>query len=171
MLNLSLIRHAKSDWTNFDGDDMSRPISLKGKKKTEKILKFLEKKEKKIVFEEIFCSPSRRTKETLKLLLEKISNNPKIYYLEDLYHSSGINIFDTVMLHAKLNRILVVSHEPLLSTSIENFFSGSNNKYYLNAIKEYTTSAFFNVRFKCKEWSEINKSVSKINFYKKPKDL
>ena len=150
---------------------MSRPISLKGKKKTEKILKFLEKKEKKIVFEEIFCSPSRRTKETLKLLLEKISNNPKIYYLEDLYHSSGINIFDTVMLHAKLNRVLVVSHEPLLSTSIENFFSGSNNKYYLNAIEEYTTSAFFNVRFKCKEWSEINKSVSKINFYKKPKDL
>ncbi len=171
MLNLSLIRHAKSDWTNFDGDDMSRPISLKGKKKTEKILKFLEKKEKKIVFEEIFCSPSRRTKETLKLLLEKISNNPKIYYLEDLYHSSGINIFDTVMLHAKLNRVLVVSHEPLISSSIENFFSGSNNKYYLNAIEEYTTSAFFNVRFKCKEWSEINKSVSKINFYKKPKDL
>ena len=171
MLNLSLIRHAKSDWTNFDGDDMSRPSSLKGKKKTKKILKFLEKKEKKIVFEEIFCSPSRRTKETLKLLLEKISNNPKIYYLEDLYHSSGINIFDTVMLHAKLNRVLVVSHEPLISTSIENFFSGSNNKYYLNAIEEYTTSAFFNVSFNCKEWFEIKKSVSKINFYKKPKDL
>ena len=171
MLNLSLIRHAKSDWSNFDGDDMSRPISLKGKKKTEKILKFLEKKEKKIVFEEIFCSPSRRTKETLKLLLEKISNNPKIYYLEDLYHSSGINIFDTVMLHAKLNRVLVVSHEPLISSSIENFFSGSNNKYYLNAIEEYTTSAFFNVSFNCKEWFEIKKSVSKINFYKKPKDL
>ena len=171
MLNLSLIRHAKSDWTNFDGDDMSRPISLKGKKKTEKILRFLEKKEKKIVFKEIFCSPSRRTKETLELLLKKISNDPKICYLKDLYHSSGINIFDTVMLHAKLNRVLVVSHEPLLSTSIENFFSGSNNKYYLNAIEEYTTSAFFNVRFKCKEWFEINKSVSKINFYTKPKDL
>ena len=75
------------------------------------------------------------------------------------------------MLHAKLNRVLVVSHEPLLSTSIESFFSGSNNKYYQNAIEEYTTSAFFNVSFKCKEWFEIDKSVSKINFYIKPKDL
>ena len=36
MLNLSLIRHAKSDWTNFDVDDMSRPISSKGKKKLKK---------------------------------------------------------------------------------------------------------------------------------------
>ena len=123
----------------------------KVKKKTEKILKFLEKKEKKIVFKEIFCSPSRRTKETLKLLLNKISNDPKIYYLEDLYHSSRINIFDTIMLHAKLNRVLVVSHEPLLSTSIESFFNGSNNNYYLKAIEEYTTYAFINVSFKCKE--------------------
>ena len=171
MLNLSLIRHAHSDLFNFDGDDMSRPISSKGKKKTEKILKFLEKKEKKILFKEIFCSPSRRTKETLKLFLDKISNDPKIYYFKDLYHSSGINIFDTVMLHAKLNRVLVVSHEPLLSTSIENFFSGSKNKYYLNAIEEYTTSAFFNVSFKCKKWYEIDKSESKINFFVKPKDL
>ena len=75
------------------------------------------------------------------------------------------------MLHAKLNRVLVVSHEPLLSTSIENFFSGSKNKYYLNAIEEYTTSAFFNVSFKCKKWYEIDKSESKINFFVKPKDL
>tara|TARA_X000000950_G_scaffold262496_1_gene333833 strand:+ start:6784 stop:7299 length:516 start_codon:yes stop_codon:yes gene_type:complete len=171
MLNLSLIRHAKSDLSNFNGDDMSRPISSEGTQKTEKILKFLEKKEKKILYEEIFCSPSKRTKETLKLFLDKTTNEPKIYYLDDLYHSSGVNIFDTVMLRAKLNKVLVVSHEPLLSTSIENFFSGSNNKYYLNAITEYTTSAFFNVSFKCKEWFEIEKSISKINFYIKPKDL
>ena len=54
MLNLSLIRHAKSDWSNFDGDDMSRPISSKGKKKTEKVLKFLEKKEKKYCLKKFF---------------------------------------------------------------------------------------------------------------------
>ena len=71
----------------------------------------------------------------------------------------------------KKNRVLVISHELLLSILIESFFYGSTNKHYLNAIEEYTTSAIFNVSFKCKEWFEINKSVSKINFYKKPKDL
>ncbi len=171
MLNLSLIRHAESDWSNFDEDDMSRQISSKGERKTEKILNFLETKEQKLLFEEIFCSPSRRTRETLKLFLKKISNEPKVYYLEDLYYKSGKDIFDTVMLNAKKNRVLVVSHEPLLSISIENFFNGSKNKYYLNAIQEYTTSAFFNVSFKCKEWFEIEKSVSKIKFYIKPNDL
>ena len=47
MLNLSLIRHADSDLINFNGNDMSRPISFQGVEKTEKILRFL--KEKNIV--------------------------------------------------------------------------------------------------------------------------
>ena len=34
MLNLSLLRHAKSDWNNSIHDDMNRPISLKGINKT-----------------------------------------------------------------------------------------------------------------------------------------
>ena len=169
MLNLSLIRHAKSDWENFDGDDMSRSISVTGIRKTEKISNFL--REKEMTFDEIFCSPSRRTKETLELFLDKLTSDSKVCYFEELYHSSGINIFDTVMLRAEQKRVLVVSHEPLLSTSIENFFSGSSNKHYLNAIEDYTTSAFFNVSFKCKEWCQIEKSISKINFYIKPEEL
>ena len=171
MLNLSLIRHAKSDWSNYDGDDMARPISAKGVKKTRSILKFLEETEKKLLFKEIFCSPSKRTRETLDLLLEKISNKPKINFLEDLYHSSGVDIFRTVSKHAKKNKVLVVSHEPLLSDSITNFFIGSQNKHFLKAKEEYTTSAFFNVSLNCSDWDKIRKSNSSINFYVKPKDL
>lgn len=169
MLNLSLIRHAKSDWENFDGDDMSRSISVKGIRKTEKISNFL--REKEMTFDEIFCSPSRRTKETLKILIKNISNDPSIYYLDNLYHSSGIDIFDTVMLNAKKKKVLIVSHEPLLSCSIENFFSGYDNQHYLRAVEEYTTSALFDVSFKCNEWHEIEKSKAIINFFVKPKDL
>ena len=127
-------------------------------------------KKKKISFEEIFCSPSRRTIETLQLL-GNISHNPKVEYLDDLYYPSGVNIFDTVMLNAKKQEVLIVSHEPLLSCSIDNFFNGSENKHFFNAVEEYTTSALFNVSFKCKEWNEIEKSKAIINFYVKPKDL
>ena len=75
------------------------------------------------------------------------------------------------MLNAKKQKVLIVSHEPLLSCSIDNFFNGSENKHFFNAVEEYTTSAIFNVSFKCKEWTEIEKSKAIINFYVKPKDL
>ena len=44
MLNLSLIRHAKSDWNHGIHDDMSRPISLKGINRTKKFVSYSKKK-------------------------------------------------------------------------------------------------------------------------------
>ena len=99
MLNLSLIRHAKSDWNHGIHDDMSRPISLKGINRTKKICELI--KEKKMIFDEVFCSPSKRTKETLDIIVKNLPCQPSVHYLENLYHTSSFDIFDTVMLEAK----------------------------------------------------------------------
>ena len=169
MLNLSLIRHAKTDLDNFINDDMTRPISLQGINKTKKICEFL--KRKKISFDEVFCSPSKRTEETLNIILKYLPNQPSINYLENLYHTSTVDIFDTVMLEAKKKKILIVSHQPLLSNSINSFFSGSKNKYYYSAISSYDTSALFNMSFNCEEWHQILKSNAVLNFFVKPSEL
>ena len=149
--------------------DMSRPISLKGVKKTKKICGLLT--EKKIIFDEVFCSPSKRTKETLDIIVKNLPCQPSVHYLENLYHTSSFDIFDTVMLEAKKKRVLIVSHQPLLSNSIENFFSDSQNKHYLNAITSYPTSALFSVSFKCNDWHQILKSNSFLNYFIKPSEL
>ena len=107
----------------------------------------------------------------LQIVKQSMESRKMLQFLENLYYSSGVNIFRTVMLHARKKRVLVVSHEPLLSDSIANFFFGSQNKYFLKAKEEYTTSAFFNVSFNCSDWDKIRKSNSSINFYVKPKDL
>ena len=118
-----------------------------------------------------YSASIKKNEKTLKILIKNISNDPSIYYLDNLYHSSGIDIFDTVMLNAKKKKVLIVSHEPLLSCSIENFFSGYDNQHYLRAVEEYTTSALFDVSFNCNDWHEIEKSKAIINFFVKPKDL
>ena len=169
MLNLSLLRHAKYDLNNSIHNDMNRPISLKGIDKTKKICKFLKKK--KMSFDEVLCSPSRRTKETLDIIIKDFPNKPLVNYLDNLYHTSAVDIFDTVMLEATKKKVLVVSHQPLLSNSIDNFFSGLQNKHYLNAITKYNTSSLFNVSFKCENWHHILKSNAILNFFIKPSDL
>ena len=73
MLNLSLIRHAKSDWINYESDDFSRKISSKGIIKTKKIGLLLKKKG--IFFNEILCSPSVRTKETMEIILTYLDSS------------------------------------------------------------------------------------------------
>ena len=51
MLNVTFLRHAKSEWSNFDGDDFNRDISETGIEKTKKIGSFL--RNEKIVFDEV----------------------------------------------------------------------------------------------------------------------
>ena len=49
MKKIYFLRHAKSEWGNFDGDDLNRDISEIGIEKTKKIGSFL--RNEKIVFD------------------------------------------------------------------------------------------------------------------------
>ena len=169
MLNLTLIRHAKSNWESFDGDDFSRDIAEIGVKKTQKIGKFL--KGEKITFDEILCSPSLRTKKTLKLILNFLDNKPIIRFIDDLYHQSNKDLFDIVVLEARKKKVLVISHEPMLSSSIQDFSSDFENKNFKRATEKFSTSSIFQINFSCKNWFDIDKSNSTIIFFKRPNDL
>ncbi len=169
MLNVTFLRHAKSELSNFDGDDFNRDISEIGIEKTKKIGSFL--RNKKIVFDEVLCSPSLRTKKTLAIVSVFFLNKPKVRYIKDLYYTSGMNLFDILMLNAQKKRCLIVSHEPLLSSSIELFFNDYNNKDFVRATENFSSSSLFNASFECNNWYEISADIAKINFFKKPKDL
>lgn len=169
MLNVTFLRHAKSNLIDYNGNDFMRDISEIGIKKTKKIGNFL--KNENIFFDEVLCSPSLRTKRTLDVIATFFPNKPKIKYIEDLYYKSGKNLFDILMLNAEKKRCLVVSHEPLLSSSIESFLNNYQNLDFLKATKKYSTSALFNVSFDCKKWFEIKKDIATINFFKRPSDL
>ena len=47
MLTLYLLRHAKSDWDSFDGNDFNRDINEIGIKKTEVIGNYINEKKAK----------------------------------------------------------------------------------------------------------------------------
>ena len=59
MLQLYLMRHAKSDWNNYDGDDLKRKVSPIGEKKTQLTKEFI--LSKNFLPDHVWCSPSIRT--------------------------------------------------------------------------------------------------------------
>ena len=83
MIYLNLMRHAKTDLNNYNGDDFERPICKKGISETDAVKKYLEPK--KISFDLYFCSPSVRTKQTLQCLFSSSPNMLyKLYRLSDI---------------------------------------------------------------------------------------
>ena len=169
MINLSLMRHAESNWADYDGSDLNRSISAIGKKEILKISFLLEKKF--FFCEEILCSPAKRTKQTKDILTESLPIKPTIRFIEELYHSSRKNIFDTLMLEGEKKNILIITHEPLLSESIESFFGKYNDDNIKKAIEKFSTSSFLNISFDCKMWSEINIQNCEVKYFIRPNDL
>ena len=86
MLNVTFLRHAKSNLIDYNGNDFMKDISEIGIKKTKKIGNFL--KNENIFFDEVLCSPTLRTKRTLDVIATFFPNKPKIKYIEDLYYKS-----------------------------------------------------------------------------------
>ena len=116
-------------------------------------------------------SSTESKKKTLDIISTFIKKKPKIKYIEDLYYTSRKTYLIYLCFMRKKSRCLVVSHEPLLSYSIESFSLIIKNQYSIKATQKYSTSSIFNVSFSCKNWFEINEEIATINFFKRPKDL
>ena len=90
MKELLIMRHAKSDWSNNAIDDFDRELNKRGKKDAPKIGNKLN--ELNLEPDLIICSPAKRAKETMNLVLEKFDNRPNILFEENIYFGNEESI-------------------------------------------------------------------------------
>ena len=109
MLNLTLLRHAKSEINGYDGTDFTRDISEAGVKQTKKIGNFI--RDKKISFDEVLCSPSLRTKKTLDVITSFFANKPMVKVTANPF---------TAALPKANSTIATINVVTLASTIVEN---------------------------------------------------
>jgi len=86
MKKLYLIRHAKSSWEDITLDDFERPLNKRGEKDAPMMGKLLNKKN--ITADIIISSPSKRTKQTVKLITQQLQSTLKIIYNDNLYETT-----------------------------------------------------------------------------------
>ena len=168
MLQLSLLRHAKSDHENYNGDDLSRTVSIKGLKKTYELLKCLEKK--KIKVNKILCSPSRRTLKTLDLVLDHFEKTPVVEVIPEIYYGNENSLIPIIKNDDKeVKSKLIIGHEPTLSNIVNIFSPDKNNLDFKNSQIKFGTSSFFQFKFLAKKWSDISSMNARIDFYFSPR--
>lgn len=169
MLYLSFMRHAKADCTNYDGNDFNRPISEKGRKKTEIISEHLS--EKKIIFDLIFCSPSLRTKQTLECLIKNNKlKKTKILEDYDLYDGNEDSFLLKLYNLKKYKNLLIISHEPQIESFTNYFLSKADNKEKsLDFV--FVTSSIITIEFKSDLWKNISSFNAKLKTFIDPNTL
>tara|TARA_Y100000589_G_scaffold328692_1_gene373390 strand:- start:1529 stop:2044 length:516 start_codon:yes stop_codon:yes gene_type:complete len=169
MLTLYLLRHAKSNWNSFDGNDFNRDINEIGIKRTEAIGNYIH--ERKLDINEILLSPSLRTKRTSEIIFKYLEPIPSFKYIDELYYSSSLGIYEITKMFAQKKKVMIISHEPKLSQSIHDFSADYKNNFFQKSQEKFPTSGLFYLEFNTDNWNDISRFNSKIMGFVTPNDI
>jgi phosphohistidine phosphatase len=129
MVNLILIRHAKSSWDFPHLDDMDRPLNQRGISNAFEIANDLKKKG--LMPDCVYCSPAKRTLSTIEKMSEiwTLRDLP-VFIDEKLYHASAEELLHFIRLlpNSQLT-VALCGHNPgltelvpkLSNLAIDNF--------------------------------------------------
>lgn len=113
---LTILRHGEAEFINTDSRDFARVLSLKGKEDIKAIANTV--KQRKTSFDLLIKSPSVRTVETAKLIMEQV-NFPQVKIEDSIYESSLDNLIHVLRsIPVDISNALLIGHNPSLSALI-----------------------------------------------------
>jgi phosphohistidine phosphatase len=170
MLTLSLLRHAKSSWSNPALPDRERPLATRGV--TDAPLMGKAMAERGIDPELVLCSSARRTRDTLDLVLPELRVEPKIVYVDALYHASPEQMLE--LLHGiqpGANRVMLVGHNPEIQAFALDLV-GSGPKLFRDRLRtKYPTAGLAVINFVSGLWKSVSVNSGTLNLFLSPRDL
>ncbi len=159
---LILMRHAKSSWNHPGLDDHDRPLNKRGRRSAEVLGDWLRKKG--YLPDEVLCSDSIRTKETLGGL--RIDAD-KVEYLPELYRATANQIL-RVLNRATGDTVLLIAHNPGIAGFAEGIVEEPpEHPRFL----DYPTGATLVVVFDEDSWDRVKWRGGRVLDFVVPREL
>jgi phosphohistidine phosphatase len=161
MKTLTLLRHAKSCWSDTSLNDFERPLNKRGKRDAPFIAKKLV--EQDFSPQVILASPAKRARITttfvaqeLNFPLQKITWDKSIYVLGMDYLVKLIQ-----KQHSEYEHILLVGHNFEL-TDFANFLC-------VKEVENIPTMGVYSMNMEIDSWSEVGNKCAELAFFEYPK--
>jgi len=158
---LTLVRHAKSSWSDTHLSDRDRPLNKRGKRDAPVMGKRMV--ERDIRPSLIISSPAKRAWSTAKLVAAEISYPIEFLQREDgLYHASIDEILGVIVAQDnRFNNMMIVGHNPGM-TDFANFLSpGLTNNL--------PTAGFVSLQIDQDDWNLYQQPKTELLVYDYPK--
>ena len=117
MLELLILRHAKSSWANPGMRDHQRPLNERGRKAASRMGRLVH--EEDLVPDLILSSDSTRTKETVRLFTKASGFSGSVQFANELYHASCKSLLAAARGAGEAKRVLLVAHNPGMEDLVE----------------------------------------------------
>ncbi len=111
MKRLYLLRHAKSSWDDPTLADRDRPLAPRGRRAAKVMAKHLGRKG--ISPELVLCSPSTRTRQTLKRLTPGLGKKADVQIEPELYAAPARDLLEVLRkVPDEVESVMLIGHNP-----------------------------------------------------------
>jgi phosphohistidine phosphatase len=167
MKRLYLLRHAKSSWDDPTLADQDRPLAPRGRKAAKVMARHLRRNG--ISPELVLCSPSRRTRQTLKRIAPHLGKNAKVQIEPELYAASAATLLGKLQeVPDEVDSVMLIGHNPgIQDLALSLARTGSENA---KVRSKFPTAALATLELNA-TWRELGPGSAELVSFAKPKDL
>ena len=171
MLKLALLRHAKSSWDNATAGDFERPLNARGREAAGAMGGELAR----LCVEPgvILCSPSRRTRETLDLVLPKLrAERVVIHFDAALYLASAGDLMRSIRnCEPPADTLLVIGHNPGMHEVAASLTASGDPASIAHLKDKFPTAALAVIQFAEVRWRDIGGAKGHLQAFVTPRRL
>lgn len=169
MKTLTLLRHAKSDWSDAVQRDFDRPLNARGRRAARIIGAYMAAQT--LAFDRVVASPAVRVVDTLDGVAEGYGKALDPQYDQRIYLASPATLLDLVReTPPGLERLLLVGHNPgLEQLALELAANDVNNPMRMQVEVKYPTATLAEIAVDADCWSAA--ASGRIVRFVRPRDL
>jgi len=171
MLNLMLLRHAKSSLADAGQEDSDRPLNDRGRRAAMAMGRYMASNG--LVPQLVLCSPARRTRETLGLVAGELKAFPANLVVQEIYDfSDGKALIECLRQKAgAAHSVLLVGHNPSIAGLAQNLVGKGDNRLRERLQKKYPTAALAVISFDLDNWGSLAAGAGTLLRFVTPKDI
>jgi phosphohistidine phosphatase len=161
MKKLLLLRHAKSSWEDSSLPDFERPLNERGRRAAPLVGKYM--REQGLRPDVVLCSPAKRTRETIALVLKAAGIETELRYDERIYEASAMRLIEIVsQIEDEKTDAMLVGHNPGMENLLERL---------TGVTERMPTAALARISLNADKWREAAMMGGRLEWFVKAKEL
>ncbi|MDZ4701203.1 MAG: histidine phosphatase family protein [Rhodothermales bacterium] len=153
MKTIYLVRHAKSDWSGPIERDHDRPLAPRGVEAATRMGAWLAATDAPP--QKVVSSTARRTRETVRLMLDAAGWSVPVTYSSALYETDGERYLEVLRaLPKRVGRVMLVGHEPACSECVGLLIGGGGVRF--------ATTTIARIDLACATWEAIQPGAGEL---------
>jgi phosphohistidine phosphatase len=170
MLELLLLRHAKSRWDRPGVEDHDRDLTSRGEKAAPRMGELMRREG--LVPDRVLCSTARRARRTWELVGARLGAAPEASSRSDLYLAKPAALLEAVRSDGDAaRRLLLVGHNPGLHALAMRLVGHGTAPLRKALAEKFPTGALARIGFSATDWREVRPRAGTLLGFWRPRDL